>query len=169
MAIARSSRFYQRYETGLNAQLIGACQYLNGLPDPPKDGQIVVSQFYQNLGRVRASPFALRAAVLLTGKTILTPTRFKEAQAPPTSNTNVNAKNLRKWLRARGAAYYLYQPSISPWRVWHFRMGWLEQRRTGQQPEKDTAGWQLYRVNGDELELISLPRKCDPVTRVPGL
>ena len=168
MAIARSSRFYQRYETGLNAQLIGACQHLNGLPDPPKDGQVVVSQFYQNLGRVRASPFGLRASVLLTGKTILTPTRFKEAQVAPTSN-NTNARNLRKWLRARGAAYYLYQPPISPWRVWHYRMGWLEERRTGQKPGKDAAGWQLYRVVDDDLVLVPLPRKCEPVTRVPGL
>ena len=29
MAIARSSRFYARYETGMNMSLIAACQYLD--------------------------------------------------------------------------------------------------------------------------------------------
>jgi hypothetical protein len=167
VAIARSERFYQRYETGLNVSLISACQRLATLPNPPKDRELAVSQVYVNLGKTRASPFGLRSTVLLTGRTTLTP-RFKDAQAVPTDNTRL-ARSLRTWLRSKGIRYYLYQPPISPWRVWHFRMGWLERKRTGQTAAKDTAGWQLYRVDADRLTPIAIPRKCEPVTRVPGL
>ena len=170
MAIARSDHFYGRYEDGLNMSLIGACQYLNALPDPPKDGDIGVSQRYTNLNRPRASPFGLRATALLTGREIVTP-RFADTVDPPNSNSK-SGRALRRWLKSKGIRWYLYQPPISPWRVWHFRLGWYEKWQTGQTAEKDTAGWQLYRVspNGDDWIPVRIPSsKAQPVTRVPGL
>jgi hypothetical protein len=47
-------------------------------------------------------------------------------------------------------------------------MGWYEKMQTGSTAERDTAGWALYRVDNDRLTQIPL-RKCEPVTRVPGL
>jgi hypothetical protein len=167
MSIARSDRFYAKYETGLNMSLISACQYLTALPQPPHDREVAVSQSYTNLGRSKASPFGLRATVLLTARQVITP-RMKDSQIPPLAPGN-RPKGVRTWLKSKGVKYYLYQPEISPWRVWHFRMGWFEKMQTGKTAEKDTAGWQLYRVDDDRVTPIALPRKCDPVTRIPGL
>ena len=58
---------------------------------------------------------------------------------------------------------------ISPWRVWHYGMGWYEKMQTGKTADRDIAGWSLYRVDDDRLTQIALPRRCEPVTRVPGL
>ena len=169
MVIARSDRFYARYEDGLNMSLISACQYLNTLPDPPRDGEIAVSQRYTNLNKPRASPFGLRATVLLISREVVTP-RFTDTSAPPNSNARAG-RSLRRWLKSKGVKWYLYQPDISPWRVWHFRLGWYEKWQTGQTADKDTAGWQLYRAtaNGDDWIPVKLPNKMTPVTRVPGL
>ena len=161
MSIARSGRFYARYETGLNMSLISSCQYLMSRPNPPGDGEIAVSQRYTNLNRTKASPFGLRAVSLLTGREVVTP-RFNQTAGIP-------GGKMRAWLSSKGVKYYLHQREISPWRVWHFRMGWYEKLQTGSTAEKDTAGWTLYRVDDDRLTQIPLPRRCEPVTRVPGL
>ena len=77
---------------------------------------------------------------------------------------------IRRWLVSHGVRYYLWQPPISPWRVWHFRMAWLEKARTGHTSEVDASDWQLYRVNDDRTVTdLPLPQRCKPVTRVPGL
>ena len=164
MSIARSGRFYARYETGLNMSLISSCQYLMSRPDPPGDREIAVSQRYQNLNRTKASPFGLRAVSLLTGREIVTPRFNLTAGDYPGGKT-------RAWLLSKQprVRYYLHQRPISPWRVWHYRMGWYEKLQTGSTAEKDTAGWTLYRVDDDRLTQIPLPRRCEPVTRVPGL
>ena len=169
MVIARSDRFYARYEDGLNMSLITACQYLNTAAGEVKDGDIAVSQRYTNLNKSKASPFGLRATVLLTGRQILTP-RFTDTSSPPNSNSRAG-RSLRRWLKSKDVKWYLYQPEISPWRVWHFRLGWYEKWQTGQTAEKDTAGWQLYRPtsDGEDWIPVRLPNKFQPVTRVPGL
>jgi hypothetical protein len=141
--------------------LISSCQYLMALANPPGDREICVSQRYVNLNRTKASPFGLRATVLLTGREIVTP-RFNQTGGDP-------GGKIRAWLNSKGCRYYLHQREISPWRVWHFRMGWYEKMQTGSTAEKDTAGWSLYRVEDDRLTHIPLPRRCEPVTRVPGL
>ncbi|MEA2710964.1 MAG: Dolichyl-phosphate-mannose-protein mannosyltransferase [Phycisphaerales bacterium] len=163
MTIARSSRFYARYETGLNMSLISSCQYLVSLPNPPGDREVAVSPRYTNLNRTKASPFGLRAVVLLTGREIVTP-KFNQTNGDPRTGGK-----MRAWLQSKGIKYYLYQRKISPWRVWHFRMGWYEKMQTGSTEPEDTGGWQLYRVDDEKLTQIALPRRCEPVTRVPGL
>jgi hypothetical protein len=168
--IARSADFYQRYEAGLNETIIAACQYLNALPpgERPRDGEIAVSQRYTNLGRSRSLPSSMRIAILLTGRAFITP-RFKDTTVSPDVQTAKGAA-IRKWLQAHGARYYLWQPPISPWRVWHFRMGWLEKARTGRTSEVDAAGWQLWRLESDmSVTRLPVPPRCEPVTRVPML
>jgi hypothetical protein len=168
--IAQSDRFYARYETGMNAPLIAACQYINALSpaEAPRDEQIAVSPRYKNLDKTRASPFGIRATVWLTGKQVVTPRWADNADPPDAASTK--ARNLRLWLRKHGVKYYLYQPEISPWRVWHFRLGWYEKWQVGTTAAKDTSGWRLYKAAGPEdWALVKLPAKCQPVTRVPGL
>jgi hypothetical protein len=75
------------------------------------------------------------------------------------------------WARDLGVKYLLYEPEVSPWRVFHFRMGWLQELLT-HQPAIDTgAGWRLYRIPpiGDEAIRISLEAGEDWPTRVPGI
>jgi hypothetical protein len=167
VAIARSHRFYGRYEAGLSQRLILACQYMMQLPDPPKDGEIAVSQRYQNLNRSRPSAYGLRAAVLMTDRNIVTP-RYRDTTAVPTAPTG-RGPALRAWLKNKGVKYYLYQTPVTPWRVWHFRSGWWERHQTGTTSAKPSVGWRLYRVDGDKVSEIPIERQRVAVTRVPGL
>jgi hypothetical protein len=166
VSIARSGDFYQRYEAGMNQSMIAACQYLNALPadQQPRDREIAISQRYTNLGRSRALPSALRLAAMLTGKSFVTP-RYRDTAVSPAKGLAI-----RRWLRSRGVRYYLWQPPISPWRVWHFRMGWLEKSRTGHTAEVDTSDWQLFRLERDgSATQLPVPKRCEPITRVPLL
>jgi hypothetical protein len=195
VAIARSPRFYARYEDGMNMPLIQACEYLSSLPDRPKPGEVAVSPRYTNLNKTKASPFGIRATVWLTGRDDIESPRWRDTVFPPNSSTAAG-KSLRRWLKARGIKWYLYQPDINPWRVWHFRLGWYQKMQTGQTAEKDTGGWTLYRIAGpgagprnntaaaatapqgaapaggakeDDWIPVRLPNRFQPVTRVPGL
>ncbi len=170
VSIARDAKFYQRYDAGMDQSMIAACQYLNSLPpnDRPRDREISVSQRYTNLGRSRAMPSALRQAVMLTGRSLITPP-FKSTAVSPAAPTG-KGLSIRRWLLSRGVRYYLWQPPISPWRVWHFRVPWLEKVRTGHTAEVDASSWQLFRLNDDlTVTQLPLPQRCEPVTHVPGL
>jgi hypothetical protein len=178
IALARDHRFARNVTLIAFVAFVGSVALCNSalyavdLPDPPRDGQIAVSQRYTNLNRSKASPFGLRASELLLSKAILTPP-FKDTSAPP-NNSNVHAgRDIRRWLTSKGVKYYLYQPPISPWRVWHFRVGFWEKMQTGQTAEKDTAGWQLYVYTPDaedDWTPVRVPQnKFQPVTRIPGL
>jgi hypothetical protein len=174
VSIARDGEnFYQRYDAGMDQSMIAASQYLNSLPlsaraGGPRDREIAVSQRYTNLGRSRPLPSALRQAVMLTGRSMITPPYKSTAVSPATPTGKGLA--IRRWLVSHGVRYYLWQPPISPWRVWHFRMPWLEKARTGHTAEVDTSDWQLFRLNDDlTVTQVPLPHRCEPVTRVPGL
>jgi hypothetical protein len=183
MTVARSPSFAQRYETGINMSLISAGEHLKNMPDAPKDGEIAVSGRYTNLNRSRPSPFALRVIALVTDRIIQTP-RYKITDAPPVSNIR-NSKLLKNWLIADTdgkvkVKYYLWQPPISPWRVWHFRLGWYEKWQIGKTAEKDESRWRLYRViegpidpetTLPEVRMVEVTvRQLDKYpTRVPGL
>jgi hypothetical protein len=172
MAIARSDRFYARYEDGMNVPLIRACEYINALPQPPGPGEIAVSPRYTNLNRTKASPFGIRAAVWLTGRNDIISPRWKDTSVPPNSSSSTG-RSLRRWLRSKGVRWYFYQPDINPWRVWHFRLGWYQKMQTGKTAKTESPGWTLYRLAGgsreDDWIPVSLPNRFEPVTRVPGL
>jgi hypothetical protein len=172
MVIARSDRFYERYEDGMDMPLIQACEYLDAQPDRPSDTEIAVSPRYSNLNRTRASPFGIRATVWLTGRDDILSPRWKDTTVPPNSSTSAG-RNLRRWLKAKDVRWYLYQPDVNPWRVWHFRLGWYQKMQTGEEPARVSSGWILYRLgvrNGeDDWIPVRLPNRFEPVTRVPGL
>jgi hypothetical protein len=114
-------------------------------------------------------PSAMRQAVMLTSRSMITPP-FKFTVVSPDAQTGKGSA-IRRWLFSKGVRYYLWQPPISPWRVWHFRMPWLEKARTGHTAAPPYAsGWQLFRLNDDRsVTQLPLPQRCEPVTRVPGL
>jgi hypothetical protein len=169
VAVARSHDFYATYEAGLSQNLIAAAHYLDGLN--VGDNQIAVSGKYTNLNRTRSSPFGLRATTMLTGKEIVS-VPWKLCLSPTTA-TGLQRKPLFRYLRNNGIKYYLFQPPVSPWRIWHFRAGWWEKRRTGvtTDPRHDESGWRLYRVDADDEKLaqVDFPPSHDWPTRVPGL
>lgn len=162
---ARSDDFYATYEAGLNKDLIAAAKWLN--EQNVADGQIAVCERYVNLGRVKTSRLGLRATTMLTGKAIVSvPMRYLRS-GDPRGNRHFLA-----WCRSEeiGVKYVLYQPEVSPWRVFHFRMGWLQEAMTDA-PAIDTgAGWRLYEIppQGEEAVRISLPPTSGWPTRVPG-
>jgi hypothetical protein len=161
--IAHSDDFYASYEAGLNQNLVAAARYFNERGDAG-DKQIAVSGKYRNMGRQRYSPYGLRATSLLTGKAIVSvPNRYVTRDGPPTITLN-------RWLWKRGIKYYLAQPPVSPWRVWHFRVKWWQEYRTGRPAEVLDSGWQLYRVKSEtDVDRVHLPPSHGWPTRVPGL
>lgn len=164
VVIAQAEDFYQTYEAGLNKDLVYAAHWLN--QRLPQDGQIAVCERYVNLGRARISRLGLRATTMLTGKAIVSvPMKYLTRGDP---RKNVNFLN---WARSLGVKYVLYQPEVSPWRVFHFRMGWLQEMMT-ESPAIDTgAGWRLYEIPevGDEAVRISLAAVKDWPIFVPGM
>jgi hypothetical protein len=190
--VARSGeKFYDRYEAGLNRDLIAICQWLNA--HHVDDGEVAISQRYINLGRNRISPFGLRAATMLTGKAIISvPRNIRPSET--------RSREIQRWFslrNQRGIKYYLQQPEVSPWRVWHFRLGWLQKQKTGMEAVDTGAGWRLYEVKTSmdltnrwipvrlgslefcrqlsvrRIKVITFTRvsidAAQPVTRVPGL
>jgi hypothetical protein len=77
------------------------------------------------------------------------------------------------WARSIKVKYVLYQPDVSPWRVFHFRMGWLQKYMTGEPYEETTAGWRMYEIppEGDAARTVVLDTAASRhwPTRVPGL
>lgn len=135
LAVARSNRFYDRYEAGFHEELIAACYQLNQMN--LGDGDVAVSEKYQNLGRTRKSKYAVRAAALLTNRVVLT-VPDKLAGEPVRSD-------LLRWCQRRDVDYYLHQKPNVPWRVWHFVLPrWLNQKLVKDPLPADTGGWTLY-------------------------
>ena len=117
------------------------------------------------MNKHRTSPAGTRVLTMLTGKaTLQLPPKWVKEKTP-------NDRDFRKLFIAKNkVAYYLEQPPISPWRVWHYRMGWLQELVTREAVKDTGAGWRLYRCNGSETPIeIPLPRDVEFPTRVPGL
>lgn len=162
--VMRSSDFYLRYEAGMDKSLIAAAEYLSR--QHVGNWQTCVNTEYKNINKRRLSDTSLRILSMLTGKAMLTvPKKYLDGpyKIP-------GGREFRKEVIARNRVrYYLEQPPISPWRVWHFRMGWLQKLLTGEEPVDTGAGWKLYRCNGAEVPvLIDLPKAHHSPRRIPG-
>ena len=114
----------------------------------------------------RESLWGLRATAMLTGKSIVSlPLLYTHWGDPQKSEAFL------RWARKSKIKYLLYQPEVSPWRVFHFRMGWLQELMTHQPVIDSDAGWRLYRIplKGDEAIRVSLKAHDNWPTRVPGI
>ncbi|CAN5636819.1 hypothetical protein BH09PLA1_BH09PLA1_17740 [soil metagenome] len=163
--IMRSSHLADRYEAGLNKSLVAAAVYLS--EHQVGNWQTAVNPEYRNLNKRRMSPTGLRIITMLTGKAALQiPKKWTEApyKVP-------NDRDFRKLFIAKHKiSYYLEQPTISPWRVSHYRMGWLQEWMTGNPALEIEAGWKLYRCDGASSPVqIPLPQDVEFPKRVPGI
>jgi hypothetical protein len=162
--VMHSDDFYSRYEAGMDKSLIAAAEYLNN--HRVGNWQTCVNTEYKNINKRRLSDTSRRMLSMLTGKAMLTvPKKYLDGPYKIPSG-----REFRKEVIARNRVrYYLEQPPISPWRVWHFRMGWFQKFLTGEEPVDTGAGWKLYRCNGAEVPvLIDLPKAHHSPRRIPG-
>lgn len=168
--VARSKDFYGTYEAGLNKDLIAACKWLN---ENQPDSQIAISRLYVNMGKRKTdSVLGPRVSAMLTGRSILSvPDRYVRAPGPEYVRDPRRNQNFLAWARQLNIKYVLFQPQVSPWRVFHFRMGWLQQRMTKEEVVDTGAGWRLYEIpaEGDTAKRISIPAAQGWPTSMPGL
>jgi hypothetical protein len=104
---------------------------------------------------------------LLTGKAIVSISPRLLRSGDPHRNNNFLAE-----MRRLNVKYFLYQPDVSPWRLFHFRVSWLQELMTDQPATDTSAGWRLYRIppeEGDADRVRDLPQIKNWPTRVPGL
>jgi hypothetical protein len=178
--VARSPDFYSKYEGGLDASLISNVRYLTEERGDLDDGELAVSEVYNNLGKRRISKFGLRATVMLSNHVV--------RNVPGKFGDDVNKAKFNTWARSKKIRWYLYQQPISPWRVWHFRLpASVQKALSREEVGPPSAGWVLYRYNAPVNVVMPvptphvvtvLPAKWIPVevepvsnwpTRVPGL
>lgn len=162
--VARSKNFYGAYEAGLEQDLISAGQWLT--QKGAGDVEIGICWRYSNLGRLRYSPTGLRALNLLTDRAIVrVPDKYTRGGDPHTN------PNMLAWAHGLNIKYVLYQTEVTPWRLFHFRVGWLQEWMTGEPAQDSGAGWRLYEVSpaGDVAKRVSLNWPDDVPTRVPGM
>src|SRR5262249_51990757 len=128
-----------------------------------------VNPEYININKRRMSPTGLRMLTMMTGKaTLQLPKKFTDDRFYKLPR----APEFREWLKRGRVRYYLEQPTDSPWRVWHFRMPWLQRYKTGEEPVDLGSGWQLYRCDGRQIPVhVAVPELApsEYPTRVPGL
>ena len=162
--VMRSRNFYDRYEAGLNKGLMAAAQYLS--EQHVGHWQTCVNPEYINLNKRRMSPTGLRILTMLTGKAALQlPRKYTEPPYKLPKDTEFR----RKFISLNRVRYYLEQPKVSPWRVWHFRMGGLQEWITGAPAQDTGAGWKLYVCDGASMPVqVELPKEPEYPTRVPG-
>lgn len=157
------SDFKERYEAGLDKDLVAIAKYLTD----HKVGhwQVCVNVEYRNINKRRKNPTGLRKLTMLTGKAMQQmPWRYTASEyAVPRGN------EFREWLRKYKVRYYIEQTTISPWRVWHFRTPWLQEKLTGARAGESDSRWVLYRCDGRKLPIEVPVEELDQYpTRVPG-
>jgi hypothetical protein len=171
--VAHSSDFYAHYEAGMNNDLVAAARYLRENTSPQQC--IAVSTRYENLAHSGRSFFGPRAMVLLADRPV--------CRVPLNKSTEPGADNKRlvSFCRNSNAEFYLYQPPVNPWRLWHFRVPPWVQTRMAQHSEDDeadiaaaqqgppSADWQLWKLFPGAQTRISLDACQDRPRRVPGL
>ncbi len=161
VSVMQSRDFYGRYEAGLTKPLLAAAQFLNA--NRVGHGQAVINPMYENIGRRRLSPTGLRALTMLTGKALRTvPQDFQKKALP-------RDRDFRKWIGDNYITFYLDQPIVSPWRIWHYRVAWLQELMTGEPAIDAGAGWRIFRCDGKSLPVrLPRPQPAEYPTRVPG-
>jgi hypothetical protein len=166
LSVMRSRHFYDRYEAGVYKPLLAAAQYLT--ERKAGNWQTCVNPEYINYNKRKMSPTGLRILTMLTGKAVLQlPKQYTTARYKLP-----NDREFRRNFVAKGQVrYYLEQPPVSPWRLQHFRVPWLQKLVTHQPPEIPPGGdgWRLYVCDGASSPIqVPLPDKITYPTRVPG-
>jgi hypothetical protein len=168
--VARSPHFYARYEQGLNQDLIAAGHYLEQRAGP--DQKIAVSMKYDNLNHHHLSGYGQRVTILLANHpAIAAPV---DVCIQPDESDPEEEQDLVKWADEHGVKFYLYQPPVNPWRLWHFRVpAWLQEqmskRGADEEPSPEGAAWQLWKIGNGTMKRVALNRSEDWPADVPGM
>jgi len=160
--VQHSDDFYGVHYAGQAAELISVADYLQDRS--VKDGEVVRRKLEienENVSPTTGRLFELRGLSLLIGRTILNAPKGMGKDGPDDA--------LVQWAGQRSAKYYLYRPPISPWRVWHFRMPWLQEWVTGMPAGQTNPYYELYELVDGQAVKIDVPDVNRRVDRVPGL
>jgi hypothetical protein len=160
IAIARSDDFYAHHHAGRSQQLVAAAHWLMNERNLG-DNELAVSPLYLNLRRPVQNSFAIRVMNVLTDRNILTVPRKVCEGAPD--------EHLVAWAAENNVHYYLYRPPDSPWRVWHFRVKWLQEWITEEQVTQINPAWELYELKDGQATLLNPPNVRDWPKRLPGV
>ena len=172
--VQRSGDYYARYEAGRLAPFLDALAYIESRGGVG-DGELAVSERYENLGRMRFSKTGTREAVLLLDREVVVPFdvySFEPGGVPAKliESGKVLPGGFREWAERRGIRYYLYQRPAVPWRLWHFRVpARLHDALGGPPSDGRRDGWVLYSADDGFAEPVDVPTSDRRVTRVPGL
>ncbi len=177
--IQRFTDRYEVYEAGRLGSLVDAVDYLKSAEIG--HNELVVSERYDNLGRMRFLKSGTREVVLLLDRDVLTmpdvysfePGEPGEPGAIPQKsfdNHLVLPGGIAQWAKKHGVRYYLFQRPAYPWRLWHFRLPVELHHALGGADDTGMAnGWVLYSIENGWREPISVPQSDERITRVPGL
>jgi hypothetical protein len=167
--VARSPHFYARYEQGLNRDLIAAGHYLELQARP--DQKIAVSVKYDNLNRHHLSGYGQRVTILLADHPAIAVPADLCIQP---DETDPAEQDLIQWAARHGVKFYLFQPPVNPWRLWHFRVpSWIQERMSkrgsDEEPSSAGAGWQLWQLDDGRMRRVALNQSEDWPADVPGM
>lgn len=181
--VMRSSHFYDTFEAGQHKDLINAARYLLALPQRPPttipadqqvqpgEGNLIVNERYENLGRVRYSAAGTRSMVLLMDR----PVKPLQHGSPSRLMDDFQPRLTREMNRVHGEFLLIQKPAM-PWRLWHFKLPMALQTRlmkptTNPTDREPSGGWRLYHYNRDTrtFTLQPTPSVDDWPTHVPGM
>jgi len=158
--VQRASDFYAVYQAGEYGELVDSGRYI--ADHTPPDARMAVTKQYRNLGRGRGGRLAMAAMALLTDRPIL-------VANPPPGHTGPPNEELIAWAEAHEVMYFLTRPPTSPWRLWHFRVPWLQRWMTGEKDIPYNPYWVLYRIDENGAEEVDTPAVKGWPTHVPPI
>jgi len=77
-------------------------------------------------------------------------------------------EKLAEWAREENVRFFLYRPPVSPWRLWHFRVPWLQEKLTGTKPANNPY-WVLYELRDGVFARVDPPAIRNWPRQVPGM
>ena len=156
--VNRSEDFYATYRAGQCKELVAAAHYIS--QHSPEGGNTAISGSYVNLSWVRRNTFALRSLNMLLNSYI--------RAVPASVCSDQPNEQLLTWAAAENVRFYLYRPPVSPWRLWHFRVPWLQEKMTGNKVHYNPF-WVLYERTDEGFTPVSLPMVRDWPRALPGI
>jgi len=160
--VARHRDFYGLYEAGMDQDLIDIGYYLGRVG--ASNREIGVSGRYKNGPHIRHPRFLMRALVVLTENHV--------ASIPVAAENDIRlppGQSVLDWAHKSSVRYYACLPPVSPWRVWHFRIPWIQKMVTHHSVIPTRDSFQLWDVSGDAAVQIHVERVNDWPLRVPGM
>ena len=159
--VQRADDYYATFRAGQYKDLVNMAEYI--ARNAPTDARIAVSLQRENLGRTKTSRGTVATLVLLTDRTIVA--------GPPLQciKNGGDQASAQEWMKKRGVSYLLLRLPTSPWRLWHFRVPWLQRWVTGQKDIPHNPYWVFYRMADGVAERVWPPEAKDYPRRVPPI